>query len=168
MQTRVTGLESGSANFSAPHHGEATPPPRFTHLVNGAIKYLAEHLRWALTDMPAGKACAGFRVVRMLYPRHPRVSAVHLLCAIRNKVCLVRIQKRTTGCGRELPVRWLSCALLECDQQQPASWHGNVPRALPGSVLKIGSPEVRRLRDPYRQRGPLALRPKRAARQLCA
>lgn len=55
MQTRITGLESGSANFSAPHHGEATPPPRFTHLVNGAIKYLAEHLRWALTDMPAGK-----------------------------------------------------------------------------------------------------------------
>lgn len=86
--------------------------------------------------------------MRMLYLRHPRVSAVHLLCAIMNKVCLVRIQKRTAGCGRELPVRWLSCALLECDQQQPASWHGNVPRALPGSVLKIGSPEVRRLGDP--------------------
>lgn len=55
MQTRITGLESGSANFSAPRSWGSHTPSRFTHLVNGAIKYLAEHLPWALTDMPAGK-----------------------------------------------------------------------------------------------------------------
>lgn len=99
MQTRITELESGSATSQLCGHGEATSPPGFTYLVNGVIQYLAEHLPWALTDMLDGKAlCRLWYCARALSMSPiPCASAVHLLCAIMNKVCLGRIWKRTAG-----------------------------------------------------------------------